>query len=82
MLPLLTFCKRSINLYDTVQFKAESRVTVGTFMKIGDGRDNATYVCMYVYMDVCTVWMFYVWPSHIARVRVNRVMLPILLVVS
>ena len=32
------------------------------------------YVCMYVCM--------YVWSSHIARVRINRVRLPILLMVS
>ena len=32
------------------------------------------YVCMYV----CT----YVWSSHTARARINRVRLPILLVVS
>ena len=76
--------KRSINLYDTVQSKAESRVTVGTFMKIGEGSDKATYyVCMYlVCIYLCTVYIFYVLSSHIARVRVNRVRLPILLVVS
>ena len=34
------------------------------------------YVCMYVSMYVC----MYVWSSHIARVRINRIRFPILLV--
>ena len=63
----------SNNSFD-VQFKYGVRVTVTVTV--------STYMTLVIPSTVCMYVCVYVWSSHIARVRINQVKLPILLVVS